>query len=103
MDFEELTERVERLEQDNAVLRDAVIQLRDILSGVMGAADADSAVLTGVLMAIASSPAIQEHVRGALEARMVYNLADNRNQPAFNAFDERMGVVVDLLEESAPG
>ncbi|AOF87331.1 hypothetical protein BSY239_685 [Hydrogenophaga sp. RAC07] len=103
MNSDEMIDRLERVERENAVLRDAVIQLRDILSGVMGTADADSAVLTGVLMACGSSPIVQEHVRGALEARMVSNLADNRNQPAFNAFDERMGAVVELLEESAAG
>ncbi len=54
-------------------------------------------------MACASSPIVQQHVRGALEARMVCNLADNRNQTGFNAFVERMGVVVNLLEESAAG
>lgn len=101
MNLEELTKRIERLEQDNAVLRDAVVQMRDILSGVMGTADADSAVVAGVLMAIASNPAIQESVRGMLEARMVCNLADNRNQPAFEAFDQRVSVMVDLLEEAA--
>lgn len=101
MDIEELTKRIERLERDNAIMRDAVVQMRDILSGVMGTADADSAVVTGVLLAIASNPAVQESVKGVLEARMVCNLADNRNQPAFEAFDQRASVVVGLLEEAA--
>jgi len=95
--------RIERLEMANATLRSAVIQLRDILSGVMGTADADSAVLTGLLLACASNPEAQRHVRLALEQCMAFNLADSRNQPAFNAFEDRMSAVIDLLEEPTEG
>jgi hypothetical protein len=91
MSNEELAERVTRLEQ-------AVIQLRDILSGNMGAADADSATLTGILMACAHFPEVQNHVMQSLETRMATNLAQTINQPAFDAFDDRRRQLVEVLE-----
>jgi hypothetical protein len=91
MSNQELEARLTRLEQ-------AIIQLRDILSGSMGAADADSATLTGLLIASAQSPEVQEHVMRSLETRMSTNLAVSLNQPAFDAFDDRRRQLVDVLE-----
>lgn len=93
MTNEQLAERLVNLEQ-------AFIQLRDILSGNMGAADADSATLTGMLMACAHFPEVQHHVSQSLETRMSQNLAQSLNQPAFNAFDDRRRQLMELVDSA---
>lgn len=91
MSNEELAERITRLEQ-------TMIQLRDIISEGIGTADADSATITGILMAFANTPQVQHHVMQSLENRMSSNLAQSLNQPAFNAFDDRRRQLMEVIE-----
>lgn len=98
---DELLLRVLHLEQQCTAQLDAIVQLREVVSDAMGAADADSAVVTGLMMALAANPNVQVHVNGALESRMASILAMSLNQPAVVAFEKRLKQMTTLLEEAS--